>query len=353
MGIRYQPQNTGNYKETTKVYHVRLSKAEADRTDSADLMKDQVTVYAESTRTPVWNVHEITPYNLEFGYVDGTNIQVYNENGIYINQLVPMPIGLSVDTPTGSYSNVEFRNAGIESAPWENLTEYDANNNPYVVLPGGTWDIRFDYTSTNPNYASATGYVLAAKIIISADMVAFEYRGGSYYSGEYDGLAHELNRADFTLRFPGGVEFSGTEFVDGMEKDGVKYGSFYYGFLPEGEMPDFGTDVAARLQYLLAQNTQAIDAKSYTIWMIYIPNDMEAAASYRNISSAEGQDIPVFEITPKMLTATTSSRPFTSTASCSIATVRSLPPWRSWLLLRAWLRATPACASTPATRSRL
>ena len=68
-------------------------------------------------------------------------------------------------------------------------------------------------------------------------------------------------------------------------------------------MPDFGTDVAARLQYLLEQNTQAIDAKSYTIWMIYIPYDMEAAESYRNISSAEGQDIPVFEVTPKMLTA--------------------------------------------------
>lgn len=303
VGIRYQPQNTGNYKETTKVYHVGLSKAEADRTDYADLMKHHVTVHAESTREPVWDVHKITPYNLEFGYVDGTNIQVYNENGIYINQLVPMPIGLSVDTPTGSYSNVEFRNAGIESAPWQNLTQYDANNNPYAVLSGGTWDIRFDYTSTNPNYASATGYVLAAKIIISADMVAFEYRGGSYYSGVYNGSAHELNRADFTLRFPGGVEFSGTDFVNGMVKDGVKYGSFYYGFLPEGEMPDFGTDVAARLQYLLEQNTQAIDAKSYTIWMIYIPNDMEAAESYRNISSAEGQDIPVFEVTPKMLTA--------------------------------------------------
>ena len=290
VAIRYLPSDkNGNYKETTKVIYV-----------NAD--GEEVAVYTDSVSNPVWNALNITPYELEFGYGSGSITAPYDENGIFLSSLLPAETGLSGEVPSGTFSNVEFRNSALgDEAPWINYTIADTDP-AKVSLTGGTWDIRFDYTSYNSNYADRIGYVLKNCIMISADAVKFTYIGGGAYSGVYNGSAHELSESDFILTFPDESEFKGNEFPAGETVDGVTYGEFYFGFMPEGTVPDYGQDYEALKNYLIGQNAQAINVGTYSIWVIYIPHDMEADKTYTVISRSESGN-NVFEITPKMLTA--------------------------------------------------
>lgn len=289
VAIRYLPTDkNGNYKETTTIKLV-------------DENGDLIDEYTNSIGNPIWNALNITPYHLSFGYGTGTITAVYDEGGILLSSLLPMESGLSGEVARGSFTNVEFRNLGIDDAPWQNLT-ITGSSPVKVALSGGTWDIRFDYTSENPNYSDEKGYVLKGSIIISASAVNFTYLGGSAYSGVYNGDAHELSAANFTLEFPDDTVFSGSDFPAGQTYNGVRYGDFYFGFMPEGNIPDFGQNYEALKNYLMDQGTQAVNVGNYSIWAIYIPYDMEADFTYTVISRSESGG-NVFEITPKMLTA--------------------------------------------------
>lgn len=249
--VRFIADNDPNYTDTSVVWFVSGS----GTTSRIDTSEEQIgSALVISPAIPV------------FDYPGGITEVAYNKSGIPLNNLVPLAYAVEGGAnPTGEVVITAFRQNGSGD-------EYDPGlinaGLGLAMLSGGIWDIQFQYTSSNSDYASVGGseYItLEGKISIAADLVSITFND---ISVTYDGNAVSVNADMFSLQFP---DMADNESISGGAIAGSEeYGTFYFGIVP--------SDYADQGYEWLIENsaTSVRDSGDYAVWAYYVARAQEA-----------------------------------------------------------------------------
>lgn len=249
--VRFISDNDPNYTDTSVVWFVSGS-GTMSRIDTSEEQIGSALV--------------ISPAIPVFDYPGGFTEVAYNKSGIPLNNLVPLAYAVEGGAnPTGEVVITAFRQNGSGD-------EYDASlinvGLGLAMLSGGIWDIQFQYTSSNSDYASVGGseYItLEGKISIAADLVSITFDD---ISVTYDGNSVSVNADRFSLHFP---DMADNESISGGAIAGSEeYGTFYFGIVP--------SDYADQGYEWLIENsaTSVRDSGDYAVWAYYVARAQEA-----------------------------------------------------------------------------
>lgn len=249
--VRFIADNDPNYTDTSVVWYV----SESGTTSRIDTSEEQIgSALVISPAIPV------------FDYPGGITEVAYNKSGIPLNNLVPLAYAVEGGAnPTGEVTITAFRQNGSGD-------EYDPGlinaGLGLAMLSGGIWDIQFQYTSSNSDYASVGGseYItLEGKISIAADLVSITFND---ISVTYNGNAVSVNEDMFSLHFP---DMEDNESISGGAIAGSEeYGTFYFGIVPS-DYADQG------YEWLIANSvTEVRDSGDYAVWAYYVARAQEA-----------------------------------------------------------------------------
>ena len=261
VSIRFIAGNDPNYTDT----------AIARFTSASGEVRDIDTTNGQLEGALV--IHAAIP---QFEYPGDSIELAYDKNGISLDNLKPIarPVKGGAN-PSGTITITGFRKSGSGS-------EYSADliiaGQSVALLSGGTWDIRFQYESTMPDYASVGGdthlYIVGG-ISIAADLVNITFQP---VSATYSGNSVSITADMFKLHFPempDNVTVPGSEVVPGDE-----YGEFFFGIVPS----DYS---GADYEYLIDHRvTEAVNAGDYAVWAYYRPRGQEARITGIIISGA-------------------------------------------------------------------
>ena len=249
--VRFISDNDPNYTDTSVVWYV----SESGTTSRIDTSTNQIG-----------SALVISPAMPVFDYPGGFTEVAYNKSGIPLNNLVPIAYAVEGGAnPTGEVVITAFRQNGSGD-------EYDPGlinaGLGLAMLSGGIWDIQFQYTSSNSDYASVGGseYItLEGKISIAADLVSITFND---ISETYDGNSVSVNADMFSLQFP---DMADNESISGGAIAGSEeYGTFYFGIVP--------SDYADQGYEWLIENsaTSVRDSGDYAVWAYYVARAQEA-----------------------------------------------------------------------------
>lgn len=249
--VRFIADNDPNYTDTSVVWFVSGS-GTTSRIDTSERQIDNALV--------------ISPAVPVFDYPGGFTEVAYNKSGIPLSNLVPIAYAVEGGAnPTGEVVITAFRQNGSGD-------EYDASlinvGLGLAMLSGGIWDIQFQYTSSNSDYASVGGseYItLEGKISIAADLVSITFDDVSV---TYNGNSVSINADMFSLHFP---DMADNETVSGGSIAGMDgYGTFYFGIVPS-DYTDQG------YEWLIANSATSVrDSGDYAVWAYYVAYAQEA-----------------------------------------------------------------------------
>ena len=249
--VRFISDNDPNYTDTSVVWYV----SESGTTSRIDTSEEQIgSALVISPAIPV------------FDYPGGITEVAYNKSGIPLNNLVPLAYAVEGGAnPTGEVTITAFRQNGSGDEYDPGLIDAGLG---LAMLSGGIWDIQFQYTSSNSDYASVGGseYItLEGKISIAADLVSITFNG---ISETYNGNAVSVNADMFSLQFP---DMEDNESISGGAIAGSEeYGTFYFGIVP--------SDYADQGYEWLIENsaTEVRDSGDYAVWAYYVARAQEA-----------------------------------------------------------------------------
>ena len=254
VAIRFAADNDVNYTDSAVVTYTYSEGNTGILDTSVEHIGNALVILA---RTP------------EFGYYGGSIELAYSTSGIPLNGLTPNPYGVEGgSSPLGPVTITGFR---VHKSGEEYSDAYIPQGSNVAMLTGGVWDIRFDYASTNDDYAGGSGFTLEGLITIAADMVSIEFDG---ISVEYSGTAVTLTADMFTLTFPDGTITDGAgnkqPNSSGASGGNFAFGTFTFGFVPagfDGDIEDLISGTAV---------TSVTDAGVHAVWVYYAASGMEA-----------------------------------------------------------------------------